>query len=233
MKKSKRYVQSREKVDPVKEFELEAAVKLVKENASAKFDESVEIAMNLGVDPKHADQNIRGTASLPHGTGKTKRVLVFAQGQKEKEAEEAGADYVGLDDFVAKTQDGWYEFDAVVATPDVMSKVGKLGKVLGPRGLMPSPKSGTVTMDVEKAVKEIKLGRIEFRVDKNGILHIGLGKASFEAEKLIENITSFVLAVLKLKPSSAKGQYINKITLSSTMGPGVKVNHQQLLLTLK
>ncbi|MFC1477075.1 50S ribosomal protein L1 [candidate division KSB1 bacterium] len=233
MKKSKRIIDARKKVDVTKEYELDDAVQLVKEMAAAKFDESVEICMNLGVDPRHADQNVRGTTSLPHGTGKTKRVLVLTQGQKVKDAEEAGADFVGLDDYLKKIEDGWFDFEAVVATPDVMSKVGKLGKVLGPRGLMPSPKSGTVTMDVTQAVAEIKAGRIEFRVDKNGILHTALGKASFDKEKLVENITSFILSVQRLKPASAKGQYIKKITLSSSMGPGVKINHQQLLLSIK
>jgi len=233
MKKSKRYSQIRDKVDSQKEYELDEAIKLVKEAATAKFDESVEISMNLGVDPRHADQNIRGTVSLPYGTGKTKRVLVLTQGQKESEAQEAGADFVGLDDFIKKIEGGWFDFEAIVATPDVMSKVGKLGKLLGPRGLMPSPKSGTVTMDVAQAVGEIKKGRIEFRVDKTGILHVSLGKTSFDSEKIEENIIVFVQSVLKLKPASAKGQYIKKVTLSSSMGPGVKVNHQQLLLNMK
>ncbi|MFC1732066.1 50S ribosomal protein L1 [candidate division KSB1 bacterium] len=233
MKKSKRYSQLLEKIDSAKEYDLTEAVRVVRESATSKFDETVEIAINLGVDPRHADQNIRGTASLPYGTGKSARVLVLTQGQKEKEAEEAGADYVGLDDYIKKIEGGWFEFDSVVATPDVMSKVGKMGKVLGPRGLMPSPKSGTVTMDVTDTVKAIKGGRIEFRVDKNGILHVGLGKTSFDAEKIEENVKSFVLAVIRLKPASAKGQYIKRLTLSSTMGPGVKVNHQNLLLSLK
>lgn len=233
MKKSKRYTAVWEKLDHDNLYDLSDAVALLKQCGSAKFDESVEIAMNLGVNPRHADQNIRGTAALPNGTGKTKRVLVLTQGAKEAEAKEAGADFVGLEEYVEKIQGGWFEFDAIVATPDVMSSVGKLGKVLGPRGLMPSPKSGTVTMDVGEAVKEIKAGRIEFRVDKNGILHAAIGKISFEQGKLEENVVSFVQSILRLKPASAKGNYIKKITLAPTMGPGVKLNHQSLLASMK
>lgn len=233
MKKTKRYIEINKKVDRETEYLLDEAIGLVKTTATAKFDETFEAIIILGVDPRHADQNIRGTVSLPYGTGKTKRVLVLTQGSKEDEAKEAGADFVGLDEYVKKLQDGWADIEVVVATPDVMGKVGKLGKILGPRGLMPSPKSGTVTMDVANAVKEIKAGRIEFRVDKTGILHVGLGKLSFEANKLKDNLLSFISTVLKLKPASAKGQYIKKIVLSSTMGPGVKVNHTELIQTLK
>ena len=232
VKKSRRYREIRTKVDRQKEYSLEEGVDLLKQTAASGFDESVEICMNLGVDPRHADQNIRGFVNLPHGTGKTKRVLVLTQGTKEKEAEEAGADYVGLDEYIKKINDGWTEMDTVVATPDVMSQVGKLGKILGPRGLMPSPKGGTVTMDVAKAVREIKTGKIEFRVDKTGILHTGLGKASFGKEKLIENLEAFIHTVLKLKPPSSKGQYVKKIVISSTMGPGIKLNHQEILQNL-
>jgi len=233
MKRSKRYIECRKKIDRDTEYPLEQALGLIKTNATAKFDESLEISMNLGVDPRHADQNIRGTANLPYGTGKSKRVLVFAQGAKEDEAKEAGADYVGLDDYIKKIQDGWAEIDAIIAVPDVMSKIGKLGKILGPRGLMPSPKAGTVTVDVAQAVTEIKAGRIEFRVDKTGILHAGIGKLSFDKEKLAENVSAFVQAIMKLKPASAKGQYIKRVFLSSSMGPGIRLNHQELLLSLK
>ena len=212
-KKGKRFV------DDVKE-----SIALVKETATAKFDETIEAHVRLGVDPRHADQQVRATVVLPHGTGKSKKILVFASGEKEKEALEAGADYAGLDELVTKVQSGWVDFDVVVATPDTMAVVGKLGKILGPRGLMPNPKTGTVTIDVKKAIDEIKAGRIEFRVDKGGILHIGFGKASFEAEKLEENFKAFMDAVMKVKPSAAKGQYLKSITIKSTMGPGVKVN---------
>jgi large subunit ribosomal protein L1 len=233
MKKTKRYNEANKKITRETEYLLDEAIGLVKTTATAKFDETFEATIVLGVDPRHADQNIRGTVSLPFGTGKTKRVLVLTQGSKEDEAKEAGADFVGLDEYIKKLQDGWVDIEAVIATPDVMGKVGKLGKLLGPRGLMPSPKSGTVTMDVAKAVNEIKAGRIEFRVDKTGILHVGLGKLSFEENKLKDNIVSFVNTVLKLKPASAKGDYVKKIVLSATMGPGVKVNHTELLQTLK
>ena len=185
--------------------------------------------MNLGVDPRHADQNIRGIVSLPFGTGKTKRVLVLTQGSKEKEAQDAGADHVGLDGYVKKIEDGWADVDVVVATPDVMSVVGKLGKILGPRGLMPTPKSGTVTMEVGQAVQDIKAGKIDFRVDKAGILHAGLGKISFGNDKIKENIKSFLHAVQKLKPVATKGQYVKKVTISSTMGPAVKLDHQSII----
>ncbi|MFC1553233.1 50S ribosomal protein L1 [candidate division KSB1 bacterium] len=232
MKKSKRFIGIKENCDKQKELSLEEGLDLLGKSATAKFDETVEISMNLGVDPRHADQNIRGVVSLPHGTGKTKKVLVLTKGSKEDEAKEAGADHVGLDDYIKKIQDGWADVDSVVATPDVMGQVGKLGKLLGPRGLMPSPKSGTVTMDVADAVKAIKAGKIEFRVDKTGIIHTGLGKASFGTEKLSENIKTFLAVVVKLKPASTKGQYIKKMVISSSMGPGIKLNHQEILQNL-
>jgi large subunit ribosomal protein L1 len=200
-----------------------AALKIVKESAFAKFDESVEIAVRLGVDPRHADQVVRGTCVLPHGTGKTIRVLVLAQGEKVTEAEESGADYVGLD-YVQKIKDGWLDFDVAVATPDVMGQVGQLGRVLGPRGLMPSPKAGTVTFDVGKAVNEIKAGKIEFRVDKTGNLHAAIGRVSFEVEKLSANLDAFMDTVVRARPSATKGTYIRSVTVSSTMGPGVRID---------
>lgn len=233
MKHSRRFTALKSKVDRLKEYEVEEALRLVKENATAKTDETVEIAVNLGVDPRKADQMIRGTVSLPHGTGKTARVLVLAKGPKQDEAKAAGADYVGLEDYVDKIQSGWTEFDAVIATPDVMSLVGKLGKVLGPRGLMPNPKSGTVTMEVGNAVKEIKGGRIDFRTDKYGILHAVLGKASFDLPKLQDNLNEFARVIMRMKPATAKGQYILAVSLSSTFGPGVKVNRQALMNALK
>ncbi|MBC7185619.1 MAG: 50S ribosomal protein L1 [Calditrichaeota bacterium] len=233
MKRSKRFQQALAKRDASKQYPLDEAVKLVKETATAKFDETVEISVRLGVDPRHADQMVRGSVTLPHGLGKTKRVLVLTKGDKEKEALDAGADYVGLDEYLEKIQGGWLEFDAVVATPDVMGQVGKLGKILGPRGLMPNPKSGTVTFNVAEAVKEIKAGKVDFRVDKYGILHVPLGKASFPAERLVENVKAFMEAVLRLKPSTAKGQYVRSVTLSSTMGPGVKIDRGALLDELK
>jgi large subunit ribosomal protein L1 len=201
---------------------MREALELVKGAASAKFDETVEAVVRLSVDPRHADQIVRGTVNLPHGTGKSIRVLAIADGDKAREAEEAGADYVGTD-FIAKIQGGWLEFDAVVATPDTMKDVGKLGRVLGPRGLMPTPKAGTVTADIGKAVKELKAGRIEFRVDRTGNVHAPIGKASFEIDKLEENFQGFMDAVIRARPSAAKGGYIKGVSLSSTMGPGVKV----------
>jgi large subunit ribosomal protein L1 len=200
-----------------------AALKIVKDSAFAKFDESVEIAVRLGVDPRHADQVVRGTCVLPHGTGKTIRVLVLAQGEKVKEAEDAGADFIGLE-YVQKIKDGWLDFDVAVATPDVMGQVGQLGRVLGPRGLMPSPKAGTVTFDVGRAVGEIKAGKIEFRVDKTGNLHAAIGRVSFEVEKLTANLDAFMDTVVRARPSAAKGVYIRSVTVSSTMGPGVKID---------
>jgi large subunit ribosomal protein L1 len=205
-------------------YTLAEAMPLVKKAAYAKFDETVEVALRLGVDPKHADQMVRGTVVLPHGLGKSKRVIAIASGEKVREAREAGADEVGGDDLVQKIQGGWIEFDAVVATPDMMKSVGKLGKVLGPRGLMPNPKTGTVTMDVARAVKEVKAGKVEFRVDKTGIIHCPVGKVSFEAQKLAENAHSLIASVIKAKPASAKGRYVRSIVVSSTMGPGVSID---------
>ncbi|MCR4438864.1 MAG: 50S ribosomal protein L1 [bacterium] len=233
MKRSKRFQQALAKRDASKQYPLDEAVRLVKETATAKFDETVEMSVRLGVDPRHADQMVRGSVTLPHGLGKTKRVLVLTKGDKEKEALDAGADYVGLDEYLEKIQGGWLEFDAVVATPDVMGQVGRLGKILGPRGLMPNPKSGTVTFNVAEAVKEIKAGKVDFRVDKYGILHVPLGKASFPAERLVENAKAFMEAVLRLKPPTAKGQYVRSVTLSSTMGPGVKIDRGALLDEVK
>jgi large subunit ribosomal protein L1 len=205
-------------------YNLAEAVSLVKELAFANFDESVDVAVRLGVDPKHADQMVRGAVVLPHGTGKTNRVLVFAKGEKVAEAEEAGADYVGADDFVTKISEGWLEFDTVIATPDMMGQVGRLGRVLGPRGLMPNPKVGTVTFDVGKAVREAKAGKVEFRVEKAGIVHAQVGKKSFGDAELARNVRSLVGALVKAKPAAAKGTYLRSITLSSTMGPGIKVD---------
>jgi large subunit ribosomal protein L1 len=205
-------------------YSLEEAIPLVQKLKFTKFDETVEMALRLGVDPKHADQMVRGTVVLPHGLGKTKTVLVIAGAEKQKEAQEAGADYVGGDEIVEKIQGGWTDFDAVVATPDMMRSVGKLGKVLGPRGLMPNPKTGTVTVDITKAVNEIKAGKVEFRVDKTGIVHAPVGKVSFAAERLLANAQALVDSVIKAKPSAAKGKYLKSLTVSSTMGPGVRVD---------
>jgi large subunit ribosomal protein L1 len=229
MKKSKRKNEISEKVDIGKDYSLDEALVLLKDCAKAKFDESVDIAMNLGVDPRHADQVVRGTVALPHGTGKEVRVLVFTKGDKENEAKGAGADFVGMEDLVKKINGGWFDFDVVVATPDVMGEVGKLGRVLGPRGLMPNPKSGTVTFEVGQAVKDLKAGKIEFRVDKYGILHASIGRASFDGGKLRENVLAFVETVVRMKPSSAKGQYVKRVTLSTTMGPGIALDRAALL----
>ena len=223
-KHGKRVVTSREGIDPAKSYSLDEAVKLVKERAKAKFDETIEIAMNLGVDPRHADQMVRGVVSLPNGTGRTLRVAVFARGAKADEAKAAGADVVGAEDLVERVQGGNIDFDRCIATPDLMPLVGRLGKVLGPRGIMPNPKVGTVTMDVKGAVAGAKGGSVEFRVEKAGIVQAGVGKASFPAEKLVENIRAFADAVQKAKPPGAKGHYINRVAISSTMGPGVKVD---------
>ena len=212
----------REKVEQ-RDYSVTEAIDFLKESSWAKFDETLEIAMRLGVDPKHADQMVRGTVVLPHGTGKKVRILVFASGEKIKEAEDAGADHVGGDELAKKIQDGWLDFDAVVATPDMMRVVGRLGRLLGPRGLMPNPKSGTVTFEVGKAIEDIKAGKVEFRVDKAGVVHGPLGKLSFGAEQLRENVESLIRAVLRAKPSVAKGRYIQGISLSSTMGPGLRV----------
>ena len=221
MIRSKRYNQAFSKIDRSREYSVEEAVKIMKELAKARFDETVEIAMRLGVDPRHADQNVRGTVSLPNGTGKKVRILVLSKGDKVDQALKAGADYAGLEDYVEKIQKGWLDFDVVVASPDVMSVVGKLGKILGTRGLMPNPKSGTVTIEIESAVKEIKAGKIDFRVDKTGIVHSGIGKVSFDDEKLVENVKAFINTIMKLKPVASKGTYLRSISLSSTMGPGI------------
>ncbi|MEL6789283.1 MAG: 50S ribosomal protein L1 [Pseudomonadota bacterium] len=220
----KRMKAARAAIDPVASHGVKDAVKLVKEHAKAKFDESVEIAMNLGVDPRHADQMVRGVANLPHGTGKTVRVAVFAKDAKADEAKAAGADIVGADDLMEKIQGGFADFDRVIATPDMMAVVGRLGKVLGPRGLMPNPKVGTVTPNVTKAIEDAKGGAVQFRVEKAGIIHAGIGKASFNEEQLAENAQAFIDAVIKAKPSGAKGTFIKKIAVSSTMGPGIKVD---------
>lgn len=219
----KRYLQSRSEVNSETTYEPLEAIELVKRNANAKFDETVEASIKLGIDVKHADQMVRGAVVLPHGTGKVRRVLVFAKGDKAKEAEEAGADYVGADELAAKIQGGWLDFDVAVATPDMMSVVGRLGRILGPKGMMPNPKTGTVTMEVGKAVQEIKAGKIEYRAEKAGIIHAPIGKASFETEKLLENLETLVDALVRAKPAASKGHYLRSVALSSTMGPGVKV----------
>jgi large subunit ribosomal protein L1 len=221
-KHGKRYREAADKRDRARYYEVRDALQLVKDAATAKFDETVDAVVRLNVDPRHADQIVRGTVNLPHGTGKTVRVLAIADGDKAREAEEAGADYVGTD-YVAKIQQGWLEFDAVVATPDTMRDVGKLGRILGPRGLMPTPKAGTVTMDIGRAVKELKAGRIEFRVDRTGNVHAPIGKASFEIQRLIENFEGLMDAIMRARPAAAKGGYVRGVTLSSTMGPGVRI----------
>ena len=224
MKASKRYKAAVSKVDAKKAYTVEEAVQKIKETATAKFVESIDIAVRLGVDPKKADQAVRGTVALPHGIGREVRVLVMARPPRDEEAKAAGADHAGLAEYVQKIQGGWADIDVIIATPDVMGEVGKLGKILGPRGLMPNPKSGTVTQDVAKAVKEVKAGKIEFRVDKAGILHASVGKASFEVKALSENIVAFLHAVNRLRPPTAKGTYVRSIHLSSTMGPGVEID---------
>lgn len=225
MRKGKKYIESIKLVDRTKLYEPTEAISLTKATAKARFDETIEASVKLGVDPRHADQQVRGVVVLPHGTGKTLKVLVFAKGEKAREAEEAGADFVGAEDMVSKIQnEGWLGFDACVATPDMMGTVGKLGRVLGPRGLMPNPKAGTVTMDTARAVRDIKAGKIEYRVDKGGIVHVPVGKASFDDSKLLENFSVFMEAVIKAKPEASKGIYLKSVVLSSTMGPGIKVN---------
>lgn len=224
-KKGKKYAEALGKIDRTKLYDAKDALALVSEIASAKFDETVEAHIKLGVDSRHADQQVRGAIVLPHGTGKTKKVLVFAKGDKAKEAEAAGADFVGAEELVQKIQkENWFDFDVVVATPDMMGVVGRLGRVLGPKGLMPNPKSGTVTFDVTKAVQEIKAGKVEYRLDKNNIIHVAIGKVSFGGEKLTENFSVLMNAIIKAKPSAAKGQYLRSVTVASTMGPGVKIN---------
>ncbi|MDD4803445.1 MAG: 50S ribosomal protein L1 [Syntrophomonas sp.] len=224
MRRGKAYREAIKKIDKTKYYEPVEALQMVQELATAKFDETVEVHVKLGIDPRHADQQVRGTVSLPHGTGKTIKVLVFAKGEKIKEAESAGADFVGADDLAEKIQSGWFDFDVAVATPDMMGVVGKLGKILGPRGLMPNPKAGTVTFDIERTIKELKAGRIEFRVDKTSIVHAPIGRVSFEIGKLEDNLNAFAEALLKAKPAAAKGQYMRSVNICSTMGPGVKIN---------
>lgn len=228
----KKYRAAKEKVDD-REYTLEEAVPLVQQLKFARFDETVEVAFRLGVDPKHADQMVRGTVVLPHGLGKTKRVLAIAGGEKQREAEEAGADVVGGEEMVERIQGGWMEFDAVVATPDMMKSVGRLGKILGPRGLMPNPKTGTVTFDIGKAVREIKAGKVEFRVDKTGIVHAPVGRVSFASERLLDNARALVESVIKAKPAAAKGRYLKSITVSSTMGPGIRVDATALEASIR
>jgi large subunit ribosomal protein L1 len=224
MKKAGKHVENARKKIEARPYKLAEAAELIKQTHHTKFNETVELAINLGVDPKHSDQVVRGTVVLPNGLGKTVRVLVLAGGDKQREATEAGAEFIGGDDMVQKIMEGWTDFDAVIATPDMMRSVGKLGKVLGPRGLMPNPKTGTVTPDVAKAIKETKAGKVEFRVDKAGIVHCPIGKINFDAAKLAENAHSVIAAVLKAKPSAAKGKYVKRITLTSTMGPGIPVD---------
>ncbi|NLM40338.1 MAG: 50S ribosomal protein L1 [Firmicutes bacterium] len=228
-KRGKRYQEARKLIDPQKFYTPGEAIALVKKAATAKFDETVEVALKLGVDPRHADQQVRGTVVLPHGTGRDVRVLVFAQGDKAKEAQEAGADFVGAEDLVEKIQGGWTDFDVAIATPDMMGTVGKLGRILGPRGLMPNPKTGTVTFEVAKAVKESKAGKVEFRVNRESGMHVPIGKASFSEEQLLENFKTLLDAIVKAKPAAAKGAYIRKIALSSTMGPGLRISVQEAL----
>ncbi|MBM7561784.1 50S ribosomal protein L1 [Fusibacter tunisiensis] len=228
-KKGKAYQTSSKLVDRNKLYELDEAIKLVKETAKAKFDETIEMHIRLGVDGRHADQQVRGAIVLPHGTGKTKKVLVVAKGEKAQEAENAGADFVGAEDIIAKIQsENWFDFDIIVATPDMMGQLGRLGRVLGPKGLMPNPKSGTVTFDIEKAVKEIKAGKVEYRLDKTNIVHVSIGKASFEEKQLSENLQALIEALNKAKPAAAKGTYLKSVTVASTMGPGIRLNGAKL-----
>jgi len=227
-KHGKKYVEASKQIESGTLYEVGEAIALVKKTASAKFDETVEVAFRLGVDPRQSDQQIRGAVVLPHGTGKSQTVLVFAKGEKAKEAEAAGADFVGAEDMVAKIQGGWFGFDVAVATPDMMGVVGKIGRLLGPKGLMPNPKTGTVTMDVTKAVNEVKAGKIEYRVDKTGIIHAPIGKVSFEQAQLEDNFKTLVDVLIKAKPASQKGQYIKSVSVSSTMGPGVKISPLKL-----
>ena len=228
MKNSKRVKEINKNVDIAKEYSLEDAVKILKDNSKVKFNESLDCAIRLGVDPRHADQMLRGTVSLPNGTGKEVKVLVIAKGNKIQEALDAGADYAGFEEYLEKIKEGWTDMDVIVASPDTMSELGKLGKILGPKGLMPNPKSGTVTPDVAQAVKEVKAGKIDFRVDKTGIVHTSLGKMNFENDKLVENVRTFINTIIKMKPASAKGQYVKSLFLSSTMGPGVKISKDEI-----
>ena len=227
MKKGKRYQEAAKLVDAAKAYEAKEALEVIEKMPKTKFDETVELHVKLGVDSKHADQQVRGTVVLPNGTGKTQKVLVFAKGDKAKEAEEAGADFVGAEELVPKIEkENWFDYDVIVATPDMMGVIGRLGKVLGPKGLMPNPKSGTVTMDVKKAIAEIKSGKVEYRLDKTNIIHLGFGKVSFGTEKLLENYNCIIDAIIKAKPAAAKGQYIKSVSISTTMGPGLYINQK-------
>ena len=227
MKKGKRYQEAAKLVDAAKAYEAKEALEVIEKIPKTKFDETVELHVKLGVDSKHADQQVRGTVVLPNGTGKTQKVLVFAKGDKAKEAEEAGADFVGAEELVPKIEkENWFDYDVIVATPDMMGVIGRLGKVLGPKGLMPNPKSGTVTMDVKKAIAEIKSGKVEYRLDKTNIIHLGFGKVSFGAEKLLENYNCIIEAIIKARPAAAKGQYIKSVSISTTMGPGLFINQK-------
>jgi len=233
MKRGKRYENAAKKVDHAAVYDMDTAVKLVKETATAKFDETIELSASLGVDPRQADQQVRGTVVLPHGTGRTVRVLVLARGEKERDAVEAGADFVGADEYIPKLQGGWTDVDVIIATPDLMADVGKLGRVLGPRGLMPNPKSGTVTFDVAKAVRDVKAGKVEYRVDKQANLHIPIGKGSFAQEKLLENLKVLIHEIMRAKPSASKGRYIKSLSISSTMGPSVKLDSQTIVAAMQ
>jgi large subunit ribosomal protein L1 len=228
MKESKRVKSLKEKIDLKKEYSIEDAINLLKENSSVKFTESLDCAIRLGVDPRHADQMIRGAVTLPHGTGKEVKVLVIAKGAKADEATAAGADYAGFEEYLTKIKDGWTDVDVIIATPDTMGELGKLGRILGPRGLMPNPKSGTVTMDVATAVKEVKAGKIEFRVDKTGIVHTTLGKLNFETSQLVENTRTFVDKIIRMRPAAAKGTYVKSLYLTSTMGPGIHISKDEI-----
>ena len=228
MKKTKRNKELSEKVDISAEYKLDEAINALKENSKVKFVESLDCAIKLGVDPKHADQMVRGTVSLPHGTGKEVKVLVIAKDPLAKEALKAGADYAGFEEYLEKIKGGWADVDVIIATPDSMAELGKLGRILGPKGLMPNPKSGTVTNDVSKAVNEVKAGKIEFRVDKTGIVHTSIGKLNFETDKLVENANAFINTIIKLKPAAAKGQYVKSLFLSSSMGPGLKITKDEI-----
>jgi len=233
MFRGKRYKQVAENIDREPRYELPEAVSKVRAACTAKFDETILLSANLGVDPRHADQQVRGTVVLPHGTGKQVRVLVITRGEKEKEAKEAGADYVGADEYIPKLQGGWFDVDVIIATPDIMGEVGKLGRLLGPRGLMPNPKSGTVTFDVSKAVKEVKAGKIEYRVDKGANLHIPVGKGSFDERQLLENVQTLLQEILRAKPASSKGRYVKSLSLSPSMGPSVRLDSQAVINSLR
>lgn len=233
-KRGKNYTESLKLIDRTNHYDVKEAIELVQQTSKAKFDETIELSVRLGVDPRHADQQVRGAVVLPHGTGKTRRVLVIAKGDKLKEAEAAGADFFGGDEMVARIQtEGWMDFDVVVATPDMMGVVGRIGRVLGPKGLMPNPKSGTVTFDVAKAVEEIKAGKVEYRVDKASIVHVPIGKKSFGSEKLTENFQTIIDALIKARPAAAKGRYFKSVSVASTMGPGIKINGQKLIEVVK